>query len=324
MKNYRCLFLWITIALALPITIGGCSGGGGGSDGGDDGLTYSGLTSAVEISELNAEDISGGAFGAGLIGDGMIALSLEEGLNDTYVTKFRSVKIPNMLSDSLHYIDFAAASTGGAGAALATVSDTQNGNCGGSMSYSVSVNSLNGSFSGNFSFENYCNDGTTIDGKARFDGTMDWETEEFLEAYFSFENLSGGGLKLDGEIEVDFAASPKVITFNAYAQDPSSQKVYWIRDYRITIDENSGYIQIEMVGRFYHPDYGYVSLSTTDPFVLHEGDEWPTSGTLIVEGANSAKAKITVIDNLSCTVAADVDGDDSYEWVSDTLMWNDI
>jgi hypothetical protein len=125
-------------------------------------------------------------------------------------------------------------------------------------------------------------------------------------------------------MDIDFSASPNVITFNAYGQDPSSGKIFWIKDYSIFIDEYTGYIQIEMTGRFYHPDHGYVALSTTEPFVLHDGDEWPTSGTLIVEGANSAKAKISAIDNENCAIEADIDGDDSYEWVSETLIWDEI
>ena len=108
MKNLRCLILWVTIAAAIPYIVGGCSGGGGGGNDGDDGITYSGLTNQAEINDLNAEDISGGAFGAGLIGDGMMGFSLDQSPNDKFVRKFRSVKIPVILSDSLNLIDFSS------------------------------------------------------------------------------------------------------------------------------------------------------------------------------------------------------------------------
>ena len=325
MKKLRILLLWVIIAVAVPYTLGGCSGGGGdNNDDGDDGLTYSGLTDAAVINESNAEDISGGAFGAGLVGDGMMTLGLDPDQTNTTVNKFRSVKIPVLLSDSLNLLDFGSSSTAGFEAALETVSATINGNCGGSMSYSVQADGLDGTFTGNFAFNEYCNDGTTVNGNAGFDGKMDVDTGEFVEAYFSFDNLSGEDLTIDGDIEIDFSASPNVITLNAFGQDPGSGKVFWIRNYRVTIDEYSGYVQVEMAGRFYHPDYGYVTLSTTEPFVLHDGDEWPASGTLVVEGANSAKAKISSIDNANCAVEADIDGDDSYEWVSETLMWDDV
>ncbi|CAB1064202.1 hypothetical protein D1BOALGB6SA_8993 [Olavius sp. associated proteobacterium Delta 1] len=322
MKDLRYLILWVTIASALLYCIGGCSGGGG--NGGDDGIAYSGLTSQAEISDQNAEDISGGSFGAGLIGDGMMGFSLDQSSNEKFVRKFRTVKVPEILSDSLHLIDFTNPPAGVGQAALETVSETIDGNCGGSMSYSVSADNVIGTFSGRFTFSQYCNDGTTINGRASFEGRINLDTEEFVEAYLSFDNLSGGGLTLDGDIEFDFASSPNMISFNAYAQDPGTGKVYWIRDYSIAIGEYVGLVQIEMSGMFYHPDYGYVNLSTTAPFILHDGDEWPTSGTLVVTGVNNSKAKITAIDNANCAVEADFDGDDSYEWDSGTIIWDDI
>ena len=153
---------------------------------------------------------------------------------------------------------------------------------------------------------------------------MDVDSGEFIEATFSFDNLSGGELFLDGEIQIDFAATPNVVSFNAYGKYPNSGAVFWIKDYSITIDEFAGYVEIEMVGAFYHPDFGYVTLSTPEPLVLHDGDEWPESGTLIVKGANDSKAKLTAIDHLICTVEVDRDGDGTYEWDSDIISWEDL
>jgi len=324
MMSFKYLISNVTIAIALLFCIGGCSGGGGGGNDGDDGLTYSGLTDQAEVNELNAEDVSGGAFGAGLIGDGMMGFSLDQSSDETYVEEFRTATLPVILNDSLYLIDFNSPSTGAFQAALETVSATINGNCGGSMSYSVSADDLAGTFNGSFSFSQYCNDGTTINGRAGFDGRINLVTDEFIEATLSFDNLSGGGLTLSGDIDIDFTSSPDIITFNAYGQDPGTGKVYWIRDYTITIDEGAGFTQVEMSGRFYHPDFGYVALTTTAAFVLHDGDQWPTSGTLVVTGANNSKAKITAIDNANCSVEADLDGDDAYEWDSGTLYWDEI
>jgi len=323
MKNLRFLILCIITALTLPYTYGGCSGGG---DGGDEsvGVIYSGLTNPAQINETNAEDITAGAFSAGLVGDGMLGLSLDQGSDDNFIKKFRTVKVPFILTDSLYLIDFTTSSAGDLQAAVQTETETLNGNCGGSMSYSVSVDDAKGTFNGNFTFSGYSNDGTTINGRARFNGRFNMDTGEFIEAHLSFDNLSGGGLTLDGDIEIDFTLSPNLITLNAYGQDPSSGKVYWIKDYSVSIDEDTGFVEIEMAGRFYHPDYGYVTLSTAVPFILHDGDEWPISGTIVVTGANNSKAKIIAIDNINCIVEADIDGDDSYEWDSGTMVWDEI
>jgi hypothetical protein len=79
-----------------------------------------------------------------------------------------------------------------------------------------------------------------------------------------------------------------------------------------------------MAGTFYYPDYGYVTLSTPGALIIHNGDEWPTSGALLVTGNNNSKARITAIDNLTCAVEADVDGDDAYEWDSGIVNWEDL
>ncbi len=334
MKKLKYLILHVTIAVSLLFYIGGCSSGGGGGSDGDDGLTYSGLTSQAEISEQNAEDISGGAFGAGLIGDGMMGISsLDRSSDEHLVGEFRAAKVPQILSDSLHLIDFSAPSAGAARAALDTIREDSEpipGDCGASMSYSysysVSADGVVGTYSGTFTFSGYCDGGTTINGSASFEGSINLVTDEFVEAYLSFNELSGGDLTLDGDIEIVFKESPDpdIITFNAYGQDPGTGKVYWIRDYSITIDENAGTTEVEMSGMFYHPDFGYVTIATTAAFVLHDGDDWPTAGTLVVTGANNAKAKIEAIDKNTCRVTAEFNGDDAYEWDSGTMNWNEI
>ncbi len=324
MIRFNKLLSFIIIGLAFAFA--GCSGGGGGgnSGGGTSGLTYSGVTTPAQVDESNAEEITGGAFATGLIGDGMVGLSVDQQIESYHIRDFRSVKVPIILSDSLNLVDFTSPSSGGIQAATQTQSDIIAGSCGGTMSYSVSVDDQQGTFSGSFTFSDYCNDGTVINGAARFDGQMDVNSGEFIEATFSFDNLSGGDLSLDGEIQIDFAATPNVITFNAYGQDPVSGAVFWIKNYSITIDEFAGYVEIEMVGTFYHPDFGYVTLATPEALVLHDGDEWPESGTITVTGANNSKAKLTTIDHLTCTVEVDRDGDDTYEWDSGVLNWEDL
>ena len=324
MIRFNKLLSFIIIGLAFAFA--GCSGGGGGGNSGEgaSGLTYSGVNTPAQVDESNAEEITGGAFATGLIGDGMVGLSVDQQFESYHIRDFRSVKVPIILSDSLNLVDFNSPSSGGIQAATQTQSDIIAGSCGGTMSYSVSVDDQQGTFIGSFTFSDYCNDGTVINGAARFDGQMDVNSGEFIEATFSFDNLSGGDLSLDGEIQVDFTATPNVITFNAYGQDPVSGAVFWIKNYIITIDEFAGYVEIEMVGTFYHPDFGYVTLATPEPLVLHDGDEWPESGTITVTGANNSKAKLITIDHLTCTVEVDRDGDGTYEWDSGVLNWEDL
>jgi hypothetical protein len=326
MTKFNKMSLFSNITFIFAIAVAGCGGGGGGSSSGSEtsGLTYSGVTTPAQVDETNAEEITGGAFATGLIGDGMVGLSVDQPTVSYRIRNFRSVNVPIILSDSLNLVDFNAAASGGIQAATQTASDDIAGNCGGTMSYSISYDDQQGTFSGSFTFTNYCNDGTTMNGAASFDGQIDVNTEEFIEATFTFDNLTGGDLSLDGEILIDFSATSNVITFNAYGQDPTTGAVFWIRDYSITIDEFAGFVEIIMVGTFYHPDFGYVTLTTPDPLVLHDGDEWPESGTLIVTGANNSKAKLTAFDHSTCTVEVDGDGDGTYEWNSGVVGWEEL
>ena len=330
MKSYKFLFLCMILALTLPYTYGGCAGGGGsGGNDGNNAISYSGVSEPAEIDEQNIEDLSGGALSAGLTGDVMVGLSLHKKGNHAQIDgnsakKFRAVKIPGILSDSLDIINPEISSAFGARAARKTESDMVTGNCGGSMSYSISVDETKGSFSGIFNFSEYCSDGTTVNGRANFSGRIDIDTNEFLEANFSFDSMSGGGLIYDGDIDIYYSESFSELTFNAYGKDPNSGKVYWIKDYNISIVENFGYFEAQMTGHFYHPDYGYVTLSSTGPFVVYDGDEWPTSGTFIITGANDSKAKIRAIDHLNCHMEADLEGDGLYEWDMGNKLWEDL
>ena len=310
----------------FALSLFGCSGGGGGGNSGGttSGLTYSGVMVPAQVDESNAEEIAGGAFATGLIGDGMVGLSVDQQIESYHIRNFRSVNVPLILSDSLELVDFTLSSSNGVQAAVQNQSDVIDGSCGGTMSYSITVDDGQGIFTGSFTFSDYCNDGTIINGSAGFDGRMDVDSGNFIEATFTFDRLSGGELLLDGEMQIDYAATPNVITLNAYGQDPISGAVFWISNYSITIDEYTGFVEIDMVGTFYHPDFGSVVLTTPVSLVLHDGDEWPESGTIFVNGASDSKAKLIAIDHSTCTVEADGDGDGIYEWNSGIMNWGDL
>jgi hypothetical protein len=323
MKNLGLLIISIFFAFALSFATDGCSGGGGGS-GGDSGPTYSGLTAPAAVDEANAEDLAGGAFATGLVTDGMMAFSAQQAPPAYHIANFRTATIPLTLRDSLDLVDIESLAPRGGQANVQTASDTIDGDCGGTMYYNVTGDDVQGSFSGRFRFSNYCNGGTIINGSASFYGEYDVNTGEFAEATFSFNNLTGGELSLTGDIHIDFAADPNVATFNAYGQDPGTGKVFWIKDYIITIGEFAGGLEIGMAGSFYHPDYGYVTLTTQDSFVVNDGDDWPSSGILVIAGANGSQARLTALDNATCRIEADAGGDDVYEWDSGIMNWEDL
>ena len=76
-------------------------------------------------------------------------------------------------------------------------------------------------------------------------------------------------------------------------------------------------------GLEYEPDHGYVDVTTEEVFVIHDGDDWPSSGIHLIIGADGNEAKLTAIDNLSFRLEADTDGDGIYDWDSGPLLWSD-
>ena len=81
---------------------------------------------------------------------------------------------------------------------------------------------------------------------------------------------------------------------------------------------------MELTGSFYHADYGYVVLATPVLFVIYEGDDFPSNGTLVLTGANGTKAELNAIDYLYCECKSDSDGDGAYEWESGAMLWSDL
>jgi len=323
----------VPIVFCLFFVFTGC-GGGGGSGGGDGGgggggLRYTGETAPAEVDENNATDIAAGAFAAGQIGSVMTASEAspdDQAATDLQIDSLRTVMVPRVLGDAarsmdlstpLYQLSFNAEAT-------RTVKDSEDGPCGGSVSYTLDINDNTGEFDGIFTFSNYCAYGVTISGNADVEGTADLGTGDIITITFWFDNLTDGTMTMDGEMSMDFSGSPILCTLDALFKDETTGKVYWAKDYLIEIYEYPGYIEVDISGTFYHPDYGYVDVTTEELFVIHDEDEWPSSGILLMVGANNTGARLTAINNLRCRVEADTDGDGEFDdWDSGPLLWSD-
>lgn len=321
----------ILIVFCLSFAFMGCGGGSGGSgsSGGDSGLSYSGQTAPAEIDEENADDIAAGAFGAGQTGVGMTATEVSadyQGATDLQVDNFRAFNMPRILGDAARSMDLRPPLHQSSVNADATYkeSGTEYGSCGGQFTYTIWINDNSGEFDGSFKFSNFCENGVTISGKTEVEGRANPNTGDIISITFWFENLSDETMRMDGEISMDFSDSPIVCTMDCLLKDKKTGRVYWARNYTVYIYEYGDRNEIEISGKYYHPKYGSVYVSTEEPFVIYDGDDWPSSGILLMVGANNTKAKLTAIDETQCRVEADTDGDGSYDWDSGPLDWDDM
>ncbi len=333
LKVFHSICLVSIIVFGLVAIIG--SGGGGGSGGGSSsGLTYTGSETLASISDGNAQVLATGAYTNGSTGYAMSTIASLQTSGNEQTGYPLLLKVSNILTDSLEQVDFRTATDGSGSRATETVSGIV-GDCGGTAAYSIEFNEGTGLFEGSFSFSNYCNQGTTITGAVTFSGTVDVNNDNALLSFsFSFVALTvssaGNSLTLDGTLSINTVGSPSTLTLDVFVRyNTDGNPVYWVRDYTLIVTEGSGFVDLQISGIFYNPVEGYVTVSTDTPISVNDGDDYPSSGVLIVTGnpgtaGGNTKAKLTFVSSTTYRVEADTDGDGTYDYNSSDLFWADL
>ena len=329
MISLKRLFTGLTI-FSFFLILGGC-GGGGGSDGSSDGTggqsdsgtSYSGLTSQAEINQNNAQPLVAGAFESGQVGTVMTVKAEYQDNPDTEPDNIRTLRVPFALSEAARILDLSSPFYSGLyqSRAVRKADGTESGACGGKFKFKLRINESTGIFNGSFKFSDYCEQGIAISGSTEVRGRFDLESGEILTIRFEFSNLSDGYMIMDGKIFADFSDTPILCTMDAYFQDLGTSKVYWIHEYSLNINDFWDHIEFEVFGTYYNPDYGYVTVSTKVPFIIERGDQWPVSGVLVVEGKNRTEAVLETLDDSTCRITADFNGDGICEGESGALEW---
>ena len=323
--------LVILLMFSIPYTYGGClvvfSSGDvkRDKDSKDDesATVFTGSTSTAVIDSTNAKDLAGGAFAGGMTRFEAESTEYDEASSVTQIGAFWPLRLPMVLKDSLQKAEITEPAAALYKPAVETRSGTIPGSCGGNLSYLIDFIAESRTFNGSFQFENYCDHGIAISGETDFDGSYGIDSGDIRTGHFSFTDLSDGEVTLDGDMTLDFLYPPTTVTLSAHSKDLESGQVYWIKDYAMNITELAEYIEIEIFGTFYHPDHGYVNLSTTEPFIVHHEDDWPTSGLLEIEGHKNTQAELSALNQLTYSVAADTDGNGVIDWDSRILNWTD-
>lgn len=324
--RYFCLLAAITLGLMAIVATGG--GGGGGGGGGTPPMQYTGLSTPATIDGTNAVQLAVGAYAGGAVGSVMGSGAVAQ---TGKIGRPRTLTISKALEKAIRHIDVASALGSASFGAIITDSGTIDGNCGGSLSYTINIDDVTGDFTGNFNFNNYCEDGVTFSGNSSVSGTADLVTEEFIQLSLSFDSLSittdGDSITIDGSITYDDLQAPLVnVDMDFLMRDDSTKKVYWLHNYYLRISEGPDYIDFYILGRYYDPDYGYVDSESTTDFRIYDGDVWPSQGVLIIEGetgiaGGSTMARLTAGPPGIYEVDADTNGDGAWDWNSGPLNW---
>jgi hypothetical protein len=331
-KNIRFIFLVCLISFGLIAIIGSNGGDTGGDNGDQAGLTYTGSTSEALIDSGNCLAFCVDAYDGGKTGSttGRSVAPSDSG-EDTGLP--RILRVSQAFEDSLRQIDILSKSGERFSKDIYTEDGTTGGDCGGSASYSISLNDQTGYFSGSLTYTDYCSGGVTLDGSATYSGQFDMNTGYLTTFTFSFNNITSTSeyesYTLDGDISWVVSGSSATLTMDMLMRDNTEQKVYKVEDYSMSLTEVGNEIEFEISGKFYDPVYGYISVSTTEPFVFGYYDYYPSEGVLEVTGApgpasGNTKARLTVLSSTTLKVEADTNGDGTYDYDSGVLNWSDV
>jgi hypothetical protein len=325
--SYKGFDLLLSIVCILVLVA--C--GDGGSSGGDfvpaepTGLTYTGVTSPAVIDSNNAAELAGDAFIGGETGSNLGIFSSVANAQPNIVRKIKLYEVIQTFDGAIQKIDIK--NHPGDLLALKTDQETVPGNCGGVASYTLEMDDSNGSFTGSMTFNDYCNGNIVVSGTADFYGQFTVDRGDFLDfnLYLDMVNLTSGeqSYVIDGDVLVDVSRPASTASVDMLMKD-SSGEVFWVKDYTLTIFESVDYADIEVSGRFYHPTYGHVDLSTILPVRIFNIDDWPSFGELQVAGGDATKARLLAFDNNSCRIIVDTCGDDTYNYESDFMSWSDL
>jgi hypothetical protein len=336
--NSSHLILLGILLFLLPYAYGGCFAAFSSGDGHKDRIIadapddtedgFSGgfiiIVTQASVGPQNAQALTGLAIRSDPTSIQPEQAELNPSSVDTGIATYRPWDFTLVLGYSLRHIQLSPTLFGSSQADTISESGTVDGSCGGFFSYSLDLNRVSEEFGGSLSFEDYCDGRARISGDADVLGAFDVNTGDLLTATFSFDNLVAGSFTLDGELSIDFSDPPIIAVFTVHVKDTVSGLVYWLKDYSMNITEWVGGVEIEFMGTFYHPDHGFVDLATTDPFVIHDEDDWPASGQMVIEGDNGTGALLTAIDHMQCGIKADTTGNGIYEWDSGILNWTDL
>jgi hypothetical protein len=195
-------------------------------------------------------------------------------------------------------------------AAMKTYTGSATGNCGGSAAYSINADTTTGVFSGTMSFTNLCENQVKVNGAVSFSGKINISTEKIESLDFSLSRVNftknGNSATIGGTLKIT-GSSPLVVASNFVVEENS--KTYKLQDATIKIWDGSTRSILDLSGRFYNHDFGYVDIVTdeTVKFKIYNSSFWPYMGKLTISGNNSS-ATITANNSTTYTVVVTESG----------------
>lgn len=284
---------FVAFGLGTTLLVAGCGGGGGGTT---SSVTYSGITAQAVVTNENAEALLETALNAG---EGLnTAYGVATSTDEAAPSGLSLSELAKVLANVAERPRMTAPET--ATGISSSFSYTDPGDCGGTATYNGTYTYIEYPYSytegGSAVFNNYCtttSEGNVIQNGGATYSLTDTDTELNLSLTASNLMVSFGGetvaYNMQYALNIDYDTSVMTVTMDADYRTQDG-KVYRVEDYRL---EFANFSSLTISGRIYHPDHGYVDISTPEALLFTFCGEIyrPTSGTLRVTGAEGTSAE---------------------------------
>jgi uncharacterized repeat protein (TIGR01451 family) len=301
----------------------GCSGGGGGGGGsggsvggGDTPLTYNGVNTAANLSTTNAGSITANVVGSGDVSQAvsLAGVAPESGTVDVGRVVQRSVRAltkprNGKLTSAIPFDDNFDCDSGSA-----HVFGTLNDNGTGTLQVQY----------------NACRTGDVTasgSGSVRVDA-FDFQLDIPSDFTVSFIRLT-----LDGSVvgEVSGSVQTRLDRATTISITTTENLVARFSSGTMTKSENLTYVDVFGVGinetvsgRVFHSAHGFVDINTTVPFHFDNfSQEFPSTGQLVLTGANRAAIRLTALSTKLLSLGLDLNGDGVLDRTV-MLAWSDL
>lgn len=313
------VFLGLASSVLVLAACGGGGGGGGGAVGPVVPASYTGLTSQAVLTNTNALTLVGGAWDGGVASDGATGV--------VPLASQAPAQAPVVLLKFTRQLKDLVLQTGPADRAVAqpavVVTKPLPIDCGGSGSFTTDLNEVSGAFSGQFTFDSYCAQGTVISGVFTFIGQADP-----LDGFVNLLQLQFNSLTLsdaitnptfsrtitEGTASFTFAADSlsEVDTLDYVLRDNLQPKTYWVNNYVMPITYGLANDEVQLTGRYYDSDFGYVDISSLSPLLISL-DPLPNGGVLLFSG-QASQAKLSFTSGQTSLLEVDVNNDGLFDF----------
>lgn len=317
------------MSVALIVFLTGCSNSG---DGNGSSLVYTGERSQATVTEANSQAMVEDSFEGVFFSQSMTPdiPDLNKGISKSSGISVGSRSV-TIAKSAMHLMNERISSQSKAATpGIITDSDTVYGSCGGSMSYDSSMNTQTYSLSMTMNYNNYCEDDSTMTGTMALSGHFGVDGYNNIVSFqmnMTFGPVtitdSSESISMGGSLDIVGSESDFTLTVDIVAMDNITNESFWINNCIVdaSYDAIHETTTVEIQGRFYDYENGYIDIDTPTSFKINDTDDYPHEGVMGVYGKDNSKARLTCIDAYSYYVETDADGDDVYEFKSDDMYW---